>query len=193
MTVQHIADLEPARQTAILVVLGIDGSLPASRPSFLILLGKIRLLGVGYAPHTYLRTGSLSHDRCWMWALLPSRGCPPRGFVSGVSKKRIPRDQPILRRHTHAQSPDQCGTVRFCLQIRRFFQHNNNINVWPGTRADQILSRPGQSNNLGATTACPRRQCQRRSTHRAGPHRTQQQIAAHRRASRCISPGLDPK
>ena len=37
---------------------GIDGSLATARSSFLTLLGIIRLLGVGYAPHTELRTGS---------------------------------------------------------------------------------------------------------------------------------------
>src|ERR1019366_4441059 len=38
---------------------GIEGSLDTVRSSFLALFGIIRLLGVGYAPHTELRTGSV--------------------------------------------------------------------------------------------------------------------------------------
>jgi type I restriction enzyme, R subunit len=42
---------------------GIEGCLATVRSSFLARLGIIRLLGVGYAPHTELRTGSGQWDR----------------------------------------------------------------------------------------------------------------------------------
>jgi hypothetical protein len=45
---------------------GIDGNFATTRSSFLALLGIRRLLGVRYAPHTELRTGSprLERPKC---------------------------------------------------------------------------------------------------------------------------------